>query len=294
MHTRALGNDTVGRHQVGAIGLGLMTFQETGTQPREQLLATVRAALDAGVTLFDTADAYGPGDEMGALAHGENELLIASLLDELGVRDRVLLATKGGHVRTAGGGWDTDSTAAHLHAAVDDSLRRLGVEQIALWQHHRPDPKVPYEDVIGTLGEIAASGKVAMIGLSNADPDQIRAAKAALGDALVSVQNQFSPAFRGSRPEIDVCQELGLAFLPWSPLGGLGDAKELAARHPAFAEIAEAHGVSAQQVALAWELAQAPVVIPIPGAKRPQSVTDSAAAADLVLEADELARLDEG
>jgi aryl-alcohol dehydrogenase-like predicted oxidoreductase len=294
MHTRALGNDTVGTHQVGAIGLGLMTFQETGTQPRDQLLATVRAALDAGVTLFDTADAYGPGEEKGAEAQGENELLIASLLDELGVRDRVLLATKGGHVRIAGGEWDTDSSAAHLHAAVDDSLRRLGVEQIALWQHHRPDPKVPYEDVIGTLGEIAASGKVAMIGLSNADPDQIRAAKAALGDALVSVQNQFSPAFRSSRPEIDVCHELGLAFLPWSPLGGLGDAKELATRHPAFAEIAQAHGVSAQQVALAWELAQAPVVIPIPGAKRPQSITDSAAAADLVLEADELARLDQG
>jgi aryl-alcohol dehydrogenase-like predicted oxidoreductase len=196
-------------------------------------------------------------------------------------------------VRLAGGEWGTDSTAAHLHAAVDDSLRRLGVEQIALWQHHRPDPEVPYEDVIGTLGEIAASGKVAMIGLSNADPDQIRAAKAALGDALVSVQNQFSPAFRSSRPEIDVCHELGLAFLPWSPLGGLGDAKELATRHPAFAEVAHAHGVSAQQVALAWELAQAPVVIPIPGAKRPESITDSAAAADLVLEADELARLDQ-
>lgn len=286
-----IGNDQVGRVEVGAIGLGLMTFDQSGTQPREQLADTVRAALDAGVTLLDTADAYGPGEEKGAGAQGANEQLIAGLLDELGVRDRVLLATKGGHVRTEGGGWDTDSSPDHLKAAVDASLQRLGVEQIALWQHHRPDPKIPYDEVIGTLKEIADSGKVRMVGLSNADPDQIRAAHGVLGGALVSVQNQFSPAFRSSRPEIDVCDELGLTFLPWSPLGGLGDAKTLAEKHPAFAEIAEARGVSAQQIALAWELAQSPVVIPIPGAKRPQSITDSAAAADLELTDEELTRL---
>jgi aryl-alcohol dehydrogenase-like predicted oxidoreductase len=283
---------TLGTHQVGAIGLGVMTFDQTGTQPREQLAATIRAALDAGVTLFDTADAYGPGDEFGADAQGANERLIAGLLDELGVRDRVLLATKGGHVRTEGGGWDVDSSPAHLRAAVDASLQRLGVEQIALWQHHRPDPKVPYDDVIGTLKEIAGSGKVAMIGLSNADPEQIRDAHSVLGDALVSVQNQFSPAFRSSRPEIDVCEELGLTFLAWSPLGGLSSAKGLADAHPAFAEVAAQHGVSAQRVALAWELAQSPCVVPIPGAKRPESIIDSAAAASLELSADELARLD--
>ncbi|MFC7486316.1 aldo/keto reductase [Knoellia sp. CPCC 206453] len=281
----------VGDTQVGAIGLGLMTFDQSGTQPRQQLIDTVRAALDAGVTLFDTADAYGPGEEKGREAQGENERLIASILDELGVRDRVLLATKGGHVRTEGGGWDTDSSADHLRRAVDASLGRLGIDEIALWQHHRPDPDVPYDEVIGTLKEIADSGKVAGVGLSNANPDQIRAAHAVLGDSLVSVQNQFSPAFRSSRPEIEVCEELGLAFLPWSPLGGLGGAKDLAETFPAFADVADAHGVSAQQVALAWELAQSPVVIPIPGAKRPQSVTDSAAAAGLELSADEVARL---
>jgi aryl-alcohol dehydrogenase-like predicted oxidoreductase len=293
MRTRTIGNDAVGRVEVGAIGLGLMTFDQTGSQPRAQLAETIRAALDAGVTLCDTADAYGPGEEKGAEAQGANELLIASLLDELGVRDQVLLATKGGHVRTAGGGWETDSSDAHLKEAVDSSLRRLGVEQIDLWQHHRPDPTVPYDDVIGTLKDIADSGKVRMIGLSNADPDQIRAAHKVLGDALVSVQNQFSPAFRGSLPEIDVCDELALAFLPWSPLGGLGDAKQLADKHPAFAEVAAARGVSPQQVALAWELAQSPVVIPIPGAKRPESIRDSAAAADLELTAEELDRLDQ-
>jgi aryl-alcohol dehydrogenase-like predicted oxidoreductase len=292
MQTRSIGNDTVGRVDVGAIGLGLMTFDQSGPQPREQLAATVRAALDSGVTLFDTADAYGPGELKGAGAQGENERLVAGLLDELGVRDRVLLATKGGHVRTEGGGWDTDSSAEHLWSAVDDSLSRLGVDQIALWQHHRPDPDVPYEEIVGTLKEIHDSGKVRMVGLSNADPEQIRLAHSVLGDALVSVQNQFSPKFRSSRPEIDVCEELGLAFLPWSPLGGLADAKELAEKHPAFATVAADRGTSAQQVALAWELAQSPVVIPIPGAKRPGSVVDSAAAADLRLTPDEVALLD--
>ncbi len=292
MQTRHLGNDTVGRHEVGAVGLGLMTFDQTGAQPREQLLDTVRAALDAGVTLFDTADAYGPGDELGAQAQGANETLIAGLLDELGVRDQVLLATKAGHVRTDGGGWAMDGSAAHLRDAVDASRRRLGVEQLALLQHHRPDPAVDYAETVGALKDLYDSGAVAMVGLSNADPQQIRQAHDVLGDALVSVQNQFSPAFRSSRPEIDVCTELGLAFLPWSPLGGLGSAKELAAKHPAFAELAAELEVSAQQIALAWELAQSPVVIPIPGAKRPQSITDSAAAADLTLSDEQLARLD--
>jgi aryl-alcohol dehydrogenase-like predicted oxidoreductase len=175
---------------------------------------------------------------------------------------------------------------------VDDSLRRLGVDRIALWQHHRPDPRVDYADVVGTLKEIHESGKVEQVGLSNADPDQIRLAHEVLGEALVSVQNQYSPAFRSSQPEIDVCEELGLAFLAWSPLGGLSSAKDLGRQHSAFAQVARAHGVSPQRVALAWELAQSPCVIPIPGAKRPESITDSAAAVDLQLTEEELALLD--
>ncbi len=292
MKIREIGNDTVGRERVGAIGLGLMTFDQSGAQPREQLAATVRAAVDAGVRLFDTADAYGPGDDLGPQAQGENERLIAGLLDELGLRSEVLLATKGGHVRTHGGGWGLDSSPEHLRAAVDASLQRLGVDQIALWQHHRPDPNRDYADIVGTLKEIHDSGKVRMVGISNADGDQIRLAHSILGAALVSVQNEFSPAFRSSRPEIDVCEELGLAFLPWSPLGGLNSAKGLADKFPAFKAVADRHGVSAQRVALAWELAQSERVIPIPGAKRPESITDSAAAADLDLSPEDLAALD--
>ncbi len=294
MQTRTIGNATVGTHEVGAIGLGLMTFDQTGAQPRKQLLDTISAALESGVTLFDTADAYGPGDDLGADAQGANETLVAGLLDELGVRDRVLLATKAGHVRTARGGWATDGSPAHLDAAVDDSLNRLGVEQIALWQHHRPDPDVDYAETLAGLKAVHDSGRVAMVGLSNADPAQIRQAREILGDALVSVQNQFSPAFRRSRPEIETCADLGLIFLAWSPLGGLGSAKGLADDHPAFAAVAAELNVSAQRVALAWALGQSPAVLPIPGAKRAASVSDSAAAADLTLTADQLERLDRG
>lgn len=291
MRTRTIGNDTTGVHEVGAVGLGLMTMTQDGEAPRPQMLETIRAALDAGVTLFDTADAYGHGDD-GEAAMGQNERLVASLLDELGVRSQVLLATKGGHVRTEDAGWALDSSPEHLRSAVDESLRRLRVEQIALWQLHRPDPDRDFRATLEVIREIADSGKVAMVGLSNVDPAQIALGREVLGEALVSVQNQFNPRFRSSAPEIAACEDAGLAFLAWSPLGGMGEAKQLADDHPAFAQIAHERGVSPQQIALAWELAQSEVVIPIPGAKRPQSVIDSAAAASLDLTDDELARLD--
>lgn len=291
MQLRTIGNDTVGRVRVGAIGLGAMPLSLPRAVDRDRAKATIAAALDAGVTLIDTADAYGP-DDWGERANGQNETEIAELLDELGRRDGVVIATKGGHVRDASGGWDVDSSAAHLRAAVDASLARLKVEAIDLYQHHRPDPKVPYAEAIGTMKEIHDAGKVRMVGISNADPDQIRTAHAILGDALVSVQNQYSPAFRSSQPELELCAELGLAFLPWSPLGGIGSAAGLGSDHAAFGKVAEARGVSPQQVALAWELAQAEVVIPIPGASRPESIRDSAQAAQLALTAEELALLD--
>jgi aryl-alcohol dehydrogenase-like predicted oxidoreductase len=163
------------------------------------------------------------------------------------------------------------------------------VDAIGLYQYHRPDPKVPYEDALHAFAELQQEGKVRMVGISNADPGQIRQAVDTLGPALVSVQNQYAPNFRSSEDELRLCAELGLAFLPWSPLGGAGKAGESAGT--AFTEVAAEHGVSPQQVALAWMLAKAPVVIPIPGSSRPETIRDSAAAADLELTADQLARL---
>jgi aryl-alcohol dehydrogenase-like predicted oxidoreductase len=272
---------------VSAIGLGAMQLDDYPQRAE----ATVRAGLEVGVTLIDTASAYGR-DNLGPDAMGENERLIAAVLNRLGANAEVLIATKGGHVRTTGGGWDLDSSATHLRAVVDASLTNLDVDQIDLYQHHRPDPKVPYSEAMAALKEIYDSGKVRMLGISNANSEQIRQARDVLGAALVSVQNEYSPRFRTSEPEIELCAELGLAFLPWSPLGGAGQAHRLGSRHTAFGQVAGGLGVSPQRVCLAWMLAKSPVVIPIVGASRPESITDSAQAADLELSTEQFVQLD--
>jgi len=285
MQTRQLGDTAV-----SVIGLGAMQL-DNPPERLERAEPTMRAALDAGVTLVDTAIAYGPS-ELGPDIMGANERLVASLLDRLGVKGKVLVATKGGHTRDLHGSWGLDGSRAGLRTAVDASLRNLGVEQIDLYQHHRPDPAVPYAETLDALKAIHDAGKARMVGLSNADPDQIRLAGDILGDALVSVQNEYSPRFRSSAPELRLCDELGLAFLPWSPLGGARAAAELGGQHTAFEQVGAELGVSPQRVCLAWMLATSPVVIPIPGASRPESITDSAAAADLELSPEQLARLD--
>jgi aryl-alcohol dehydrogenase-like predicted oxidoreductase len=189
------------------------------------------------------------------------------------------------------GSLGSDGRPEYLKEACDRSLKALGVESIGLYQHHRPDPRVPYEETMGALVELFDAGKIQSAGISNADPEQIRLAHSVLGDRLVSVQNEYSPRFRTSEPEVDVCEELGLAFLPWSPLGGMGSAGELGNRHAAFAEVGAVRGVSPQRVCLAWELARSPVMIPIPGASRPESILDCVEAADLELTPDELSLL---
>jgi aryl-alcohol dehydrogenase-like predicted oxidoreductase len=275
----------IGSRQVSALGLGAMPMSVREHNDEEQALETIRTALEAGVTLIDTADAYSPDEA----TFGHNELLVAKALDRFG-RDGVIVATKGGHTRR-GTEWELDGRPEHLREACLASMRRLGVEQIDLYQHHRPDPKVPYAETLGGLKALLDEGLIAAAGLSNADPAQIRQARELLGDGLVAVQNQFSPAFRSSRPEIELCEELGLAFLAYSPLGGMSDAAGLGDRWRPFADVAAAHGVSPQQVCLAWELSLSASVVPIPGASRPSSVADSVRAADLRLDPEELARL---
>jgi aryl-alcohol dehydrogenase-like predicted oxidoreductase len=281
---RALADRTV-----GAIGLGGMPLSVEGRPDRERAVRTVHAALDAGVTLIDTADAYClTADEVG-----HNEQLIAEAVASWGGdRDAVLIATKGGHTRPPDDSWAQDGSPAHLRAACEASLKALGVEAIDLYQYHRPDPEVPYEDSVGALEELRQEGKIRLVGISNANPDQIRLAASIT--PLAAVQNELSPAFRSSLPELELCTELGIAFLPWSPLGGIGKASGLGAAHAAFGEVAQERGVSPQQVCLAWLLALSPVVIPIPGSSRPESIRDSAAAVDLQLTPDEVAKLSDG
>ena len=281
MPTRRLGG-----LRVSAIGLGEMPLSLAGRPDEAQAVRTIHAALDAGVTLIDTADAYCRDDT--DFGHGEG-LVAKALAAWPGDRDQVLVATKGGHTRP-GGRWDLDGRPEYLRRACDASLQRLGVEAIGLYQFHRPDPTVPFTESVGAVAELQAAGKVRLVGLSNVSIDQIRQARELV--EVASVQNEFSPRFRRSEGELAFCAARRIAFLPWSPLGGIGRGRDLGGRHRAFAEVAQAHGVSPQQVALAWELAKAPVVIPIPGASRPETITDSAAAASLRLGADELARLD--
>jgi aryl-alcohol dehydrogenase-like predicted oxidoreductase len=278
----------LGPVEVGAIGLGAMPLSSAGRPDEARAVATIHAALDAGVTLIDTADAYsiGPAD----FGYGE-ELIARALRAYGGDVDDVIVATKGGHTRPSDDEWGLDGSRDYLRRAAEASARRLGVEAVPLFQHHRPDPDTPYEETLGALRELLDAGTIRMAGVSNADPAQIRLAHEIVGDGLVAVQNELSPAFRSSEPEIEVCAELDLAFLPWSPLGGITGVASLGEDYKAFGEIAEAHDASPQQVTLAWMLAKSPNVIPIPGSSRPETIQASAAAADLQLTPDDLSRL---
>jgi aryl-alcohol dehydrogenase-like predicted oxidoreductase len=279
----------IGDRPVSAIGLGAMPLSTKTDRPsREDAVAVVHAALDAGVTLVDTADAYA-ADEA---EFGHNESLVAEALASYGGNaSDVLVATKGGHTRR-GSDWLLDGSPGYLRRACEASLRRLGVDAIGLYQFHRPDPDTPWEESMGALRQLADDGLVQMVGISNADVAQIDVARSIVGPALVSVQNQFSLGWRFSADEVAHCAAHGLAFLPWSPFGGVTAAGSLSSTAPAFAEVASELGVSVYRVTLAWHLAQSDVVVPIPGASRPASIEDSAAAADLELSPEQLARLD--
>jgi aryl-alcohol dehydrogenase-like predicted oxidoreductase len=280
----------IGDTSVSAIGLGGMPMSIEGRPDERRSIATVHAALEAGVTLIDTADAYhlAAHDEVG-----HNEELIAKAIHEYhGDTSDVLVATKGGHLRPEAGAWAQNGHPEYLKEAAKASAARLGVEAIGLYQFHRPDPAVPYADSVGALAELLDEGVIRMAGISNATVDQIREANEVLGGRLASVQNRFSPVFRSSEDELALCDEMGIAFLPWSPLGGIGGAADLGTTAEDFAIVARERDVSPQVIALAWELAKSDVVIPIPGASRPQSILDSVTAATIKLRTEDMDRLD--
>jgi len=266
-----------------------MPLSIEGRPDKTRAIATIHAALDAGITFIDTADAY----TLDADGPGHNELLIADALASYpGDTSKVLVASKGGLVHRDGNeSWDRVGTVEHILQAARDSRARLGVESIGLYQHHAPDPKVDYRESVTAIRDLLDDGVIRMAGISNVSIAQIEIAQEVLDGRLVSVQNQLSPGVRDSLPVLEYCAKHELAFLPWSPLGGIGNGKEVFASRHVFTEVAEELAVSPQQVALAWELALEHVVIPIPGSTRPESITDSARAADLVLTAEQLQRL---
>ncbi len=269
-----------GGPQVSAIGLGGMYMSITGRPDEAQAIRAIHAALDAGVTFLDTADVYCLDDS----EIGHNERLIARAL--VGRTEAVVVATKGG-LRRPKGSWTRDGSPEHLTRACEKSLAALGVEAIDLYQLHAPDSKVPFVESVGAIARLREAGKVRRVGLSNVDAQEI--AEAARIVPITSVQNRWNPGHR--HPEEDgvlaACEAAGIAFLPYSPFGGASGAKSLGSMKGLAAE-AEKRGVSSHRLVLAWMLAKSPVVIPIPGVRRPETARDSAAAADLELSPDDV------
>ena len=280
----------LGPFSASAISYGVMPLAIEGRPDRETAISIIHDVLDAGVTHLDTAWAY--YESGGEEEYGE-KLVAEALRTWHGDRSTISVATKVGHFRNFADGkptWGVDGDPEHLKQRAHESARALETDTIDLLYSHRPDPEVPYEKILGALADLLDEGVIRTAGVSNADSEQIRLAHRILGDRLVAVQNQFSPVFRSSEAEIAVARELGLAFVAWSPLGGYRRALDPGA-FDAFEAVGKAHGVSRQQVILAWELAKAPNVIPIPGSHRTSTILDSLRAVDLELTDEELARL---
>lgn len=282
MRQRPLGPGAPG---VSAVGFGGMPLSIRGRPDDEgDAVRVVHAALDAGITLLDTANVYCLDDS----DIGHNERLIAKALRAWGDRkDAVIVATKGGITRPQGE-WGLDGRPASLRRACERSLTALGVDCIALYQFHRPDPDVPFAESVGALADLRREGKVRWVGLSNVSVAQIREAEAIV--PIVTVQNRLSPFFREALAEgvVAHCAREGIGFLAYSPVGG-GRLNRKLPSIAALQPIAWAHGASPHQVVLAWVLAQAPQVIVIPGARTTEHATDAARAADLALTPAELA-----
>jgi aryl-alcohol dehydrogenase-like predicted oxidoreductase len=274
MHSRLLGSS--GR-AVSAIGLGAMPLSLAGRPDEPQAIRVIHAALDAGLTLIDTADSYCLDDD----DLGHNERLIGRALRDWRRREEVLVATKGGLERP-GGDWTVNGRPEHLRRACERSLQALGVERIELYQLHGPDPAVPFEESVGALAELQRAGKIHHVGLSNVNVAQIELARTVV--QVVSVQNRCNPFDRRAFLDgtVAYCTRHLIAFLPHSPVGGHRGHVRITAE-PTLRRVADKLGVTPYQVGLAWLLASSPMMIPIPGASRAESARSSAAAVDLML-----------
>jgi aryl-alcohol dehydrogenase-like predicted oxidoreductase len=276
-HTAAAaGTITIGGDlTVNRLGYGAMRITGAGIwgEPpdREQAKAVLRRAVELDVNFIDTADSYGPE---------VSEKLIAEAL--FPYPDDLVIATKGGLERTGPGQWPPNGRPEHLREACEGSLRRLRLEQIALYQFHRPDPRVPLEDSIGALAQLKAEGKIRHIGVSNVTVEQLERAEKVT--PVESVQNRYNVSDRGSEAELDVCETEGLAFLPWAPIQDLE-------RQTALRRIGQRHRATPAQVVLAWLLARSPAMLPIPGTASVAHLEENVDAAGLTLDATELAEL---
>jgi Predicted oxidoreductases (related to aryl-alcohol dehydrogenases) len=264
---------------VNRLGFGAMRLTGEGIwgwpPDRANSLKVLRRAVELGVNLIDTADAYGPEVD---------ELLIAEALYPY-PKDLVI-ATKGGNTRPGPGQWVPDGRPEYLKQCVDKSLKRLRLERIDLYQLHRVDPKVPMEDSLGALKEMQDAGKIRHVGLSEVSPDEVKRARKIL--PIVSVQNQYNIGNRKWEDTLTYCEKESLGFMPWSPIGGsrglkAGDALEAAAK---------THGVTVVQLALAWLLHRSPIMLPIPGTSSVAHLEENVAAAKLKLTPEEWKAID--
>ena len=280
---------------VSLVGLGCMPLSNIKmVDHREQAIATIHHAIDLGITLLDTANVYSPTWD----TVGHNETLVAEAVRSYsGSADisKVVITTKGGITKPAENVAERDGTREGLLKACEASLKRLNTSSIELYQFHRHDPSVTYTEQMLSLKALKDAGMIKRIGLSNAQGPELAVALEILGGpndgGVASIQNEYSPRYRGEQDVLDKCAELGIAFLPWSPLGGAAQAGEVGSRYSDFASVATEVGATAQEVVLAWLLALTPVMIPIPGATKLATVDSIVRSSALKLSSAQVDRL---